>query len=125
MSTQKFIDIAGNQYVLAVTLVDSSGTSYTAGTSTAPANSTVANVTSSNADSTLLASNSARKGAIIYNDSTSVLYILLATGTSSTTSYSVQIASQGSLSIRVGEYTGVIKGTWATANGFARVTEFS
>lgn len=112
MSTQKYIDVAGNQYVEAVMSVG-------------PASGAQTSVASSATDVTLLASNTSRQGAMIYNDSTAVLYVLLAAGTSSATNYSIQLAANAVLSIRPGEYSGIVKGLWAAANGNARVTEFS
>lgn len=126
MSTQKFFDIAGNQFVMAVSLVDSSGTSYTAGGSgaTSPASSSQTSVSASTSDNTILASNSSRKGCTVYNDGTNILYLLLSNGTSSLTNFSMQVGPESLLSLRPGEYTGVIKGVWDGTNGAARVTEF-
>lgn len=123
MSQQKFIDIAGGLFVPAVVVTDSSGNPVTS--STAPATGTLTSVTSATADTTVLASNSARKGALIYNESTAILYLLLATGTSSTSAYSLQVPANGSFTLNPGEYSGIIKGIWSAANGFARVTEFA
>lgn len=119
MTQPKLIDIANGLYIPVVTVQDSSGGSGASiGTQTS--------VASSASDTIILAANTVRKGAIIYNDSTAILYILLAVGTSSTSNYSMQIpANGGSFTLNPGEYTGIIKGIWASANGFARVTEFS
>ena len=127
MSTQKLLDVSGSTWVPVVCLADASGATYSAssGSVSAPSTGTQTNVTSSATDVTILAANTARKGGMIFNDSTSVLYLLFSTGTSSVTNYSTQIAAGSMLSIRVGEYTGIIKGLWSTANGAARVTEFS
>lgn len=119
MSQQKLIDIAGGLYIPAVTLVDPTGAS------TAPATGTLTSVTSSASDGTILAANTSRKGVLIDNESTAVLYLLFAVGTSSTSNYSIRVPSGGNFSFNPGEYTGIIKGIWASANGFARVTEFS
>jgi len=73
---------------------------------------------------TVLASNANRLGAIVYNDSTQILYLLLASGTSSSSNYSVQLAANDYYEVPA-FYTGVIKGIWTSANGNARVTEFS
>lgn len=87
---------------------------------------TKANVASSASSVTILAANTARKGAIIYNDSTQVLYLDLTGGTASNSSYSVQVPSQGYFEVPGPSiYTGAITGIWAAANGNARVTEFS
>jgi hypothetical protein len=120
---EKNIALPGNQYCQAVSLVDTSGNSYLANTPT-PASSTQASVASSATDVTILAANTERKGCTIYNESIGTLYVLLSTGTSSTTRYSLQIAPNSALILKVGDYSGVIKGLWSAANGFARVTEF-
>ena len=76
-------------------------------------------------DTTILASNTARYGATIWNDSTEVLYLLLGSGTSSATNCSVKINPDGYYEVPFG-YTGVLKGLWAdNASGSARVTEFT
>lgn len=85
---------------------------------------TTSNVSGSASSGTILASNSNRLGAAIYNDSTAVLYLLLASGTASTTNYTVQLAPQFYYEVPF-SYTGIIVGIWAAANGAARVTEFT
>lgn len=69
----------------------------------------------------LLASNANRKGATLYNDSTAILYLKLG-ATASTTSYSVQMASNTYYEVPYG-YIGAIDGIWALATGNARITE--
>jgi hypothetical protein len=86
---------------------------------------TLSNVASSATNVTLLASNAARLGATIYNDSTQVLYVKFGT-TASATSYVVQIAANGYYEVPgPAVYTGRIDGIWASANGNARVTELT
>lgn len=94
------------------------------GIGSASATGTQTSVASSASDGTILASNAARLGASIYNDSTAILYLLLASGTSSTSNYSVQLAANGGYFEVPFNYTGVIKGIWASANGNVRVTEY-
>lgn len=89
----------------------------------APAAGVVTSVPSATTVSTLLAANSARRGAAIFNESTSALYIKLGSA-AALTSYTVQIAANGYFEVPFG-YTGVITGLWAAANGNARVTEVS
>ncbi len=101
-----WFDLKGRQVV-----VNKSGTSA------------VTQVTSANTTGTLLASNSARVGATIQNDSTQVLYLKLG-ATASTTSYTCKMASGSYYEVPFG-YTGIIDGIWASANGFAYVTEMS
>lgn len=73
----------------------------------------------------VLASNVARKGATVFNDSTAILYLLLVTGgTASTTAYTVQLVAGAYYEVPFG-YTGALIGIWAAANGNARVTEFT
>lgn len=82
-------------------------------------------VASSATDVTILAANDARKGALVYNESTAVLYLALSIVTSDATHYSVQVPASGSFILGDGDYIGVIKGFWASANGSAVVTEFA
>lgn len=85
---------------------------------------TQTSVSSSATDVTVLASNSLRLGGSVYNDSTVTLYVLCASGTSSTSLYTVQIAPNSYFEIPF-NYTGVLKGLWASATGNARVTEYT
>jgi len=90
------------------------------------ATGTKSNVVSNASSVTILASNTSRKGAMIYNDSTQVLYLDLSGGTASSSSYSVQIPAQGFFELPgPAIYNGLITGIWASANGSAHVTEFS
>src|SRR6266516_5126930 len=87
---------------------------------------TKSNVAGSASSVTILASNTSRKGAMVYNDSTAILYLDLSGGTESSRSYSVQVSSQGFFELPGPTiYNGAITGIWASANGSARVTEFS
>lgn len=82
-------------------------------------------VTSVATSTSLKAANAARTGITIANDSTSILYVLLGTGTASATNYTFSIAAKGTIASdrTVTGYTGAIQGIWASANGFAMVTE--
>jgi hypothetical protein len=82
---------------------------------------TQSSVASSAADVTVLAANADRIRASVYNDSEQILYLLLGAGTSSLTNYTAQVQPQGFFEFA--DYIGVVKGIWAAANGFARVTE--
>lgn len=84
---------------------------------------TASNVASSATTVTLLAANTSRLGAAIYNDSTQIVYVKLG-ATASATSYTVQLMPNGMYEAPFG-YTGVIDGIWAAANGNARVTELT
>lgn len=84
---------------------------------------TPASVSSSATSVTLLASNGSRKGYLIFNDSTQVLYVTFS-GTSTTSLYSVKLYPNACCSSDL-DYTGIISGIWASANGSAKVTEFT
>lgn len=93
-----------------------------------PASSVVTPVASSASDVTILAANANRKMATFFNASSAILYLLISTGTSSTTNYSVQIAAGAYFELPLcqgGVYLGVVKGIWASANAFVYVTEYS
>jgi hypothetical protein len=96
---------------------------------TPPATGTQSSVASSATDVSVLASNASRKGAAIFNDSTQILRVLLSNATSSATVYTTQIPASGYYELPMCQngtvYTGVIKGIWASANGNARVTEWT
>lgn len=77
-------------------------------------------VASSATNVTLLASNPARREVIVYNASTAVLYIKFG-ATASSTSYTVQLAAGDTFVDD--HYSGRLDGIWASANGFAYVTE--
>lgn len=84
----------------------------------------LSNVASSATSVTLLAANAARRGAVIYNDSTAVLYVKFG-ATASATSFTYYVAPGQHLEFPNVTYTGVIDGIWASANGSARVTELT
>ena len=88
------------------------------------ATGTESNVASSASDVTILASNASRKGGSIYNDSTQYVYVLFANAVSSATNFSVKMAPKSYAEVPFG-YTGVVKGIWVSANGSARVTEYT
>lgn len=87
---------------------------------------TVSTVAGSASSVTILAANANRKGAIITNDSSAVLYLKFG-ATASTSSYTVTLAGSGSAPFASYEvpfgYIGIIDGIWASATGNARVTE--
>lgn len=88
------------------------------------ATNTKSNVASSTSSVTILASNSSRKGASIYNDSTQTLYLDETGGTASSNSYTTQVPPQQLYELPGPTiYNGAITGIWASANGNARVKE--
>lgn len=95
-------------------------------------NSAVSSVASSASNVTLLSANPARKDAVFFNDSTSVLYLKFG-ATATASSYTVQIAAGGFYELpksytgsnEVEIYRGIIDGIWASANGNCRITELT
>jgi hypothetical protein len=85
---------------------------------------TLASVASSATNVTLFAVNGSAIARAIVNDSTAVLYVKFG-ATASTTSYTVAIASNGYYEFLEPLYGGIVDGIWASADGFARTTEWS
>lgn len=85
--------------------------------------SALTQVTAATSTTTVLASNSSRVGAYVFNDSTATLYLAFAS-TASTTAYTLQVPPGGTY-LHDGPviYTGQLSGIWSAANGAARVTE--
>lgn len=73
---------------------------------------------------TILASNASRKQAMIYNDSTQILYLKFG-ATATTTDHTVQMAAASYYELPAPVFTGILTGLWASANGSARVTELT
>jgi hypothetical protein len=94
---------------------------------TNPATTAVkSNVTATTTSTTILAANANRRGAIIFNDSTVVLYISYGTGTTSTTSFSMKVAAGAVYLLDVPLYNGAMTGMWAASpTESARVTDIS
>lgn len=84
---------------------------------------TLSNVSSSASNVTLLAANTARLGATIWNDSTAILYVKFG-ATASATSCTVKMVADSYYEVPFGYY-GIIDGIWASANGAARITEIT
>lgn len=74
---------------------------------------------------TILATNHARLGATIHNDSTEVMYVLLSDVDCTTDVYTTSLLADGYYELPYG-YTGPVSATWyAPSSGFARVTELT
>lgn len=86
--------------------------------------SALANVASGTASVQLAAVNLNRRGLILVNDSTAVLYVAYGAAASST-SFTVKVAAGGLHFMDVPVFAGQVNGAWATANGFCRVTDLS
>jgi hypothetical protein len=88
-------------------------------------NSTAAltQVSSLTSSQVILPANTARKEAVIYNNSTANLYLAF-TGTASLTAFTVKLATNTAYVLPMPLYKGVISGIWDAANGSDQVTEY-
>lgn len=86
---------------------------------------TVTSVSDSDSSQQLVASNTDRKGLIIVNDSSQILYIKFG-GAAGTTDYSIRLVPFGTYEMGYPKYLGAIHGIWAAnGSGSARITEFA
>mgnify|MGYP000636460424 CR=1 FL=1 len=85
--------------------------------------STLNNVAGSTSSVTLLAQNSNRINASIFNDSSAILYVKLGT-TASTSSFTIRLLPYSYWEIPE-SYTGIIDGIWSNSTGYARVDELT
>jgi len=99
---------AGSNVIGGVTFPQSSSASVTSFTSTSSAQ--------------VLASNTNRKGIVLYNQGAGSVYILLGTGTASSTNFSVGLGTGDNFTIT--GFTGALQGIFTTA-GTLQVTELS
>lgn len=89
-----------------------------------PATATLANVGGSVASVTLQASNTARLGWMVYNDSTASMYLKFGSAASAT-SFTVFLGPGAYYELPEPIYTGIVTGIWTVATGNARVTELT
>lgn len=93
----------------------------------AVATATLSNVAAVTSSTPLAASNTARRGLTVHNDTTGTNSLYLKLGaTASTTSFTVKIGPGGYWELPTfgtAVYTGTVDGIWDTAAGNARVTE--
>ena len=80
-------------------------------------------VTSVTSSTTILAANTARKEALICNNSTANLYLAF-TGTAATNAFTMKLAAGTAYVLPTPLYKGVIGGIWDAVNGTAQVTEY-
>lgn len=88
---------------------------------------TVTRVASAATDTIILAADVRRRFAIVTNESTAILSLLIAAGTASATNYTITLgptAAGVNSSATITNYTGIIKGVWASANGAAQISEY-
>lgn len=91
---------------------------------TRPTTGATTTVAGSASSVTLLASNTSRRGASIYNDSTADLYLKLG-ATASTSSFTEKLGQDERYELPFPAYTGIIDGIWGSATGNARITELT
>jgi hypothetical protein len=91
---------------------------------TRPATSAVTSVAGAAVATTLLAANTARKGFMIFNDSTANLFLKFGSD-ASTTSFTVRLGNGDFYEMNERVYTGIITGIWSVAAGNARITELT
>jgi hypothetical protein len=94
------------------------------GDETKPTTSTTSSVASSVTVVTLLAANTSRLGALIYNDGKKKLHIKLGAG-ATLTDFTVQLDRDDVYELPFPVYTGIITGIWDVADGDARITELT
>jgi hypothetical protein len=89
------------------------------------ATATVTSVNDSATSVTLLAANTARKGASIWNHSDATLYVKFG-GAASLTDFSVILITNSYFELGQPMYPGIVCGIWdANSTGAARITEYS
>jgi hypothetical protein len=116
--SEKVVDNGDNTFSKVVSAVPG-------GASAPAATSTTTSVTGAAASTLLKAANANRKGLIIANDSTAILYVLLGTGAASATNYTFSIPAKATTAAdrTITGFTGAVQGFWPAANGFASVSE--
>lgn len=106
-----------------------SGTVAVSGTVTAnesqPSTATRSSVAGSASSVTIIAANATRRGLIVYNDSTAILYLALGTGPATSTDFSYKMFPEDCFEIPFPACTAILVGIWASATGAARVTELT
>jgi hypothetical protein len=79
-------------------------------------------VTAAITDTLILAANTARRGVIVYNDSSASLSLSVGTNAASAANRTLVISPNGYWELPFG-YTGQLRGIWTSATGAAKVTE--
>lgn len=111
---------SSNQIARRVTLFDSSGNEIISGQS---GTATLSSVAGNASSVTLLGANTSRKGMVIHNDSSAILYVAFA-ATATTSAFTYRLNPFDTLEPKV-NYTGLITGIWVSATGNARITELT
>jgi hypothetical protein len=114
----------GESRAVDVVLIDEFGNPIFGFNPDRPDNATLSNVSSSVTSVSLLAANPARRGFVIYNDSTKTLRVAFGVAASATT-FSVLIPAKATYSGDLDGFTGELFGIWEALNGSARITELT
>jgi len=115
----------GSVGIQAVTLVDSAGTP-TGGSPAAFSTATATQVAASATAVTILAANTARRGATFYYDAAAILYLLPGAGTPTASVYQIKMGSGLYTYYELPPgYTGIVKGIWSAATGSVDVVEYT
>lgn len=95
-------------------------------TQAAASTGAVTNVNDTATSTTLIAANANRRGLVITNTSSAILYVRLASGTASATMFTYRLPQNATQEILY-PYTGIVTGVWATDpnDGVAVVTELT
>lgn len=125
LRTQTNAGVASGAHQEVLTLALADGTLIDPRAIVAPTSATSAAtaVTATTTTGTILASNTARKGASVFNEGTAVLYLHLG-ASASLTVYTVQVASGGLFEVPFG-FTGALTGITLTGTAVCRIVEFT
>ena len=116
LDAQQLVDVADGLPVAILGTVPTAEVRANTGTRTI--------VPASTSSTTILAANALRKSSLLYNNSTSVVYIGLGSTSVSPSDYSFPLGGGNLYEVEYG-YTGIIKAAWVTGTGQMRVTEFT
>jgi hypothetical protein len=119
------IKSSANPSLHGLVVLNPDGTSVASSSSTSSSTSTSAtSVSVTDSNTTILATNTSRKMASIYNEGAETAYVKL--GASATTSsYTIPIVSSGYYELPKPIYTGVIDAITASGTATLRITEFT
>lgn len=88
-----------------------------------PTTATRTSVNAAAQDTALMAANASRRGATVYNDGSTDLYLALGAAAASVTSFTCKVAPGGYYEAPYA-YAGAVRGIWAgSPTGAARMTE--
>lgn len=109
-----------------VRLTDDSGAIVSPSGATYPGTATTSSVADSASNVTILAANTGRIGASIFNDSSALLYLKYGATAATSTDYTVRLYPNSYHEV-YGGYTGTLTGIWDSdpGDGAARVTELT